>query len=374
MSILDELTLDDIDTSLQQNFDKQIKPDDKVEEVVNTTDEKEVLKNNDKAEDVDGVPVSEEENNESNDDSVLTPYAAALKETGILPDFDEEAFKKAAPELKTKMLLDAQQDAINNRAEELLSGYLDKLPPKFKDAFEKFNNGLDPETSFKIAGDLDRLKNIDSSSLSENDELAKQILLEHKMSLGLSKEDSLDEISEMVTYDKAAKKALSNLIKSTEDKEQKLVQQIKLQEEANKKAQQENLVKLKQHIDTVPELIQGLPLERGLRSKVYDVVTKVIESIDGQNYNAIGKWMKDNPMDAQLKLGYIWELTNGFKDFNKISNSAKKSAVFQLEKNLASNEYKNRSAGTSTSINNKNGDAEGLKNFLINTSIEDILK
>ena len=71
-------------------------------------------------------------------------------------------------------------------------------------------------------------------------------------------------------------------------------------------------------------------------------MTKIVgKSPDGNSENALMKQRREDPVDFDTKLYYLYELTKGFKDFSKFTASAKSSAIQDMERALQNNSINN---------------------------------
>jgi hypothetical protein len=302
-------------------------------------------------------------------DDIFVPHVAALKEAGVFnSDFDLETLKNASPEDKVKLLIEGQQEAIFERANSLLEKYVDNLPPKLKKAFETYSEGVDIDLAFETANKLETYKNIDKETLEEDADLAKKVLIEDLLQRGISKEDAEETVENMVDPSRLAYKALDRLIQA---EEKKIINAKKAQEESIKlqeRQQAEYMGSLKKYIEDTPEYIQGFKVEGTLRKKLFEKVTKVVENKDGQNLNHFGKLIHEDPIGMQVKLAYLAELTNDFKDFTKIVPAVKTNATKQLEDVIKAKSIKSsRNSESTYSVfdgTTKRGDGESLVEFL----------
>ena len=99
---------------------------------------------------------------------------------------------------------------------------------------------------------------------------------------------------------------------------------------------------LKKSVYDTKELIKGQSINKVFQDKVYNSMTKIVsKSPDGNPENALMKQRREDPVDFDTKLYYVYELTKGFKDFSKFTASAKSSAIQDMERALQNNSINN---------------------------------
>ena len=98
---------------------------------------------------------------------------------------------------------------------------------------------------------------------------------------------------------------------------------------------------LKNTIYKSKEIIEGLKIDKAVQDKVYQSITKVVgQSPSGIMENKLMRDRRQDPINFDTKLYYLYELTNGFKDFSKLISKSESKAVSKLEQTLRQTNFK----------------------------------
>src|SRR5699024_10839319 len=138
-----------------------------------------------------------------------------------------------------------------------------------------------------------------------------------------------------------SKEALGSLKEFQNRKLEELKKQRAEEQKMRLKEQEKIDNDLKNSIYNHEEFIKGMvKVTKSLKDAVYNSMTKIVSK--DENVNLENKLMKDrrtDPIGFDTKLYYIYELTNGFKDFSKIGRTIKSSATSELEKELGRTKF-----------------------------------
>ena len=112
--------------------------------------------------------------------------------------------------------------------------------------------------------------------------------------------------------------------------------------ESQKKAiqeEQDNVNKsIKEFIDKKSEFINGIKLDDNDREKLYkQITTPVARDKEGNPLSKYGKALKDDPSATRATVEYLFMITDGFKDFSKLTNTIESSKTKELDDLLRSN-------------------------------------
>ena len=120
------------------------------------------------------------------------------------------------------------------------------------------------------------------------------------------------------------------------------------------KIEQEKLDKaIKENIFEKTNLINGFKPTKAIQEKVYKTMNEIVgKSPDGVFENRFMRERRENPIEFESRMYYIYEMTDGFKDLSKLNLKAKSSAVKDLETIIKKGAYKD--AGTPSWMSDKN--------------------
>lgn len=331
---MNENEMDIFGDDYELNFEGFETPDTGVEdENIEEQDENLVQENLSENEDSEEVAEEEDESSEgdSGDDTSPNLYsslATVLYDEGLLPSLD-----LASKEIKSPAeLAEAFKAEIEAQSNLRLEDYL---------KYVNLENIARSNTNLKSYSE------IDDDKLDSDLELAKNLIYQDYINQGLSEERSSrllnklvdlgeDELKEEARTSLESLKAFESKQVETEKQEYQL--RMKQQTEEQEKIQKQ----IKDSIYSSKELIEGLPLTNSIKDKVYksmnDVVSKNPDT--GELENKLMKSRREDPLNFDLKLYYLYELTNGFSSFKNIVNSTKSKAVKDLEKTLRDTKVK----------------------------------
>ena len=271
---------------------------------------------------------SSTDTDDSKKDSFLTPYAKLLKDEGILQDFDIEKFDGTADGL-----VDAFRQQITKHVEE----YKQNLDPRIKWLQDNVEQGVPLESLLAIDKQRVELSKITPEVLAENKDLQKDIVRNYLKAttngwsdVKIEREVSrLDDLGELETESKESFELLKQI---NQQQEQYLAEQAKAEREAAIKAQQETLDNFKKSLNETKEIIPGLQFTTAMKDKIFKTLTTPVATDNmGNPLNSIAKARAENPLDFEMKLAYLFEVTKGFSDWTPLMTPGKKNAIKEFE-------------------------------------------
>lgn len=274
------------------------------------------------------VPSNLEDNNDKNDnESPLLPYAKLLVAEGVLRESDIEGFDGSADGL-----IDAEKKKFLSWQEEYKAGF----DPRVKWLQDNIEAGIPLEELLAIDKANVTYSNISNEAIEADVELSKNLVRNYYKATTkftdarIEKEiNRLDDLSELVPEAKAALEELKALTAEQEQSSRQQAEQAKIQAVEQRK---QTLETFKKNLEDKKEIITGLEFNRVMKDKVYNTLTSVVGyDQNGQPLNKIAQARAANPLEFETTLAYIYELTNGFKDFSPIASRGKKQAIAEFE-------------------------------------------
>lgn len=289
------------------------------------------------------------------DSSLFTPYAKLLVEEGIAPNLDLEKFD-GTPEGLLK--------AIQNEIQVGIDSYkTQNLDPRVKWLQDNLEQGVPLEELLAIDKQAIQLEKINEEVLSNDDALQKNVVKQYyKESTNFSDEYIDKMIGRLETtgeLEEESKSMLDGLKQINQQKQIQLAEQAKAQAEQSKKQQEEALTNFKATLDKTDEIVSGIKLNTLMRDKIFKTMTTPVDmdKATGIPLNKIAKARAEDPINFEIKLAYLFEATNGFKDWSVFKNTGKRAAFEELEN--AAKKLDARSGGYSQTIRKPSSD-EGL--------------
>lgn len=282
------------------------------EKEVETGDEKETIEN--KSED---TPSSDKDDSSQ---SALYTLAKHLKEEGVLY-LDEDISKVES--------LEDLKALIAKSNEKAKYAGLNESQRRYQEALE---NGIPQKDYEEVEKEIQKLSSIDEEAIKTNEQLRFEINAIDLMEKGIEREKAI-KLAKLALADESnvddTREALQNLIEAKKAKFEELIQENKKQTELALNDIKKTIYEREKYLDT--------PLNDITKNKLFDLMTTKVETDDeGRPLNEFQKWQKENPLEAQVFVNYMWMMTNKGKDLGLIKKSSDSKATRELEKKLNS--------------------------------------
>lgn len=310
-----------------------------------------------------GDPSSQETSEKDSKKFPLTPYAKLLVEEGVLQNFDIEKFDGSA---------DSLIDAFKNQVSVHVEEYKSTLDPRIKWLQDNIEEGVPLEALLRLDKEKITFSSLSDKDLEENEDLQKNIVREYfrKTTTGWSDTRIEKEINRLADIGdlKAESKEFFEELKglTAKEEEQMKVQAQKEQEEAIRK-QKEILDTFKKKLEETKEIIPGTEVSKQVKETIYKVLTTPVGYDNfGIPMNAIAKARSENPIEFEMNLAYIFEVTKGFKDWSSLISTGKKKAIQEFEEAAARLDVNKGNSGyrDNTASSKKTDDIlEGMRVF-----------
>ena len=300
-------------------------------------------------EDEDPDTVADDENDdadeggENNSPNLYSSVATVLQEQGLLPSLDIDDTK-----IET---VDDLANAFTTQVDDLVKT---KLVEKVgESAYEYLINGIPLEQVEEYKANDDYLTGLDENKLADDLELSKKIIYQDYINQGFSEARATRLVDRTASLgeDSIIEDAMDSLesVKAYNTKYMEDQKNINIQAQAAAaESRVANERKLKDSVYGTKELLKGQPISKAIQDKVFNNMTKIVgKSPDGSDENSLMKSRRENPVDFDTKLYYIYEMTKGFTDFSSLTKAGKSQAVKELE-----NAYRTNTRSTGGGSNN----------------------
>lgn len=308
--------------------------------------------------------VDEEDQDESItpdvEDKSLTPNAYSslaniLHNEGVLPSLDPESSK-----------IESAEDFIQAVRNEIKTNEFSSLNDRQKRYLDALEKGIPEETFAKREQQAAMMNDITDEAIEdeENEDLRKDLITSYFRLKGFSPEEAEEFAQQNIDSGKDIDLAKRSKVAIAE-LQAKEYQKIQEQAEQAKQAEAQLVEDFKKTVKDSKGLIDGLKMTEKAKSDIINSVTKAVEfTPDGRPLTSIAKYQKENPIDFQFKLAYLFNVTNGFENFDKFTTvkKAKSKASKELDELLLDN--------GSFKANDMNAITTGKKG--VRSSIEDI--
>lgn len=283
--------------------------------------------------------------------------AKALKEEGILPDLDDEAYSKVkSPENLRDLIEQKIHDSLDERQKRI---------------DEALTAGVDQPVIQQYENTLKYLDTIDENTLKDEskdgENLRKQLIYQDYINRGFTKERATREVDRSFSSGndiEDAKDALDSNRDFFKTQYQSRIQEAQAESQREEQERKEQAAKLKTSILEDQKVFGELAVDKSTRQKIFDNISKPIykDPETGDYYTAIQKYEMDNRTDFLKNVGLLFTLTDGFKNLDglvkgKVNREVKK-GLRELENTI--NNTQRTSDGNLKLVSGINDDPESF--------------
>lgn len=246
----------------------------------------------------------------SPDNNFYSSMATACVEDGIFPDLDEEFLKTVKDAEGFKEALNKQMKAMLDERQRMIS--------------EALEYGVEPDDVRKYQNVLEYIDNISEEAIKEEGEagiaLRKKLIYNDYLNRGFSEERAKKytqrSFDQGTDIDDALDAKLSNK-EFYSSQYENIIEQAKKQAEQEALEEKKRAESVRKTIMETEEPFEGVKLDKATRQRVFETISKpVYKDKDGNMYTALQKAQHDDEEGFIRKLGYIFTLTDGFKNLD----------------------------------------------------------
>ena len=237
--------------------------------------------------------------------------AKALTEEGIFPDLDEETIS----EVKTP-------EDFRDLVEKQIQAGLDERQKRIDDAL---NAGVEPTEVKKYEGAISYLDGLTEEDLTDETQkgetLRKNLIYQDFVNRGYSKERAAKEVQKSLkggTDIEDAKEALESNKEFFKEQYDNLIKEAQEQEEATKKERRQQAEALKTSILNDKQVFGEIEVDKKTRQRIYENIAKPVfkDPETGEPMTAIQKYERENRTDFLKYVGFLFTMTDGFKNLD----------------------------------------------------------
>lgn len=246
----------------------------------------------------------------SPDNNFYSSMATACVEDGIFPDLDEEFLKTVKDAEGFKEALNKQMKAMLDERQRMIS--------------EALEYGVEPDDVRKYQNVLEYIDNISEDAIKEEGEagiaLRRRLIYNDYLNRGFSEERAKKytqrSFDQGTDIDDALDAKLSNK-EFYSSQYENIVEQAKKQAEQEALEEKKRAESVRKTIMETEEPFEGVKLDKATRQRVFETISKpVYKDKEGNMYTALQKAQHDDEEGFIRKLGYIFTLTDGFKNLD----------------------------------------------------------
>jgi len=345
---LDPVNLEELEKETSEDAkpeEEEDTPPEEVKKFLEEDDKEDDKKQLSEGEDDSEKVAEEEEGAEGDKDSpeLFSSFAEVLAEQGLLPSANlQDKEVKTVDDLTTLL-----KEEINNQVKDYL---VEKVGEQGYEALEK---GVSLSEYQQYNTDLQTLDKINEDTLKENPELAKEVILQDYIAQGLSQAKAERLLEKIIDLgDESLLEDATESLSSLKAIQERKLQEIAIQREKEQIEAQRRVEKidndLKNAVYNSEEYVKGLgKVDKSIQDRVYKSITNVVgKSPQGVAENKLMQHRRENPIEFDVKLYYLYEMTNGFEDFSKINKASETKAADKLAKVLRKTKFDTSGAPT----------------------------
>lgn len=259
--------------------------------------------------------VPEETGNSSAD--FYSSIASALKNDGVLEYLDDDSLSAITDADTFKEALESEiKNRFDSRQQELL---------------DAMGYGADVQELNYIQTTIDYLDKIDPESLKDDSneqitQLRRDLIASYYQNLGMNEDQVNREVKKSFDAGTDIEDAQNALVTQKQFYQQLYDNKINAAKLAEEKRQAELQLHQKKVVDNImatEEPFTGIKLDKRVRSKIVsNVYDPSVLGQDGHYYSKLQIYQMENPEDFLQKVGTIFTITDGFKNFDKLVGKA----------------------------------------------------
>ena len=167
----------------------------------------------------------------------------------------------------------------------------------------------------------DRLEKDDE----EGETLRKQIMYQDYINRGFSDERAKKLVNKSLndgTDIDDAKEAYQSCKEFYKNRIDGYKQMVEDRQKSQKEATEKEFNNLKKQIVDTESFFDGVKVDKNVRQKAYDLITKPVYKDEGGNYlTGLQKYQKENPLEFMKNVALMYSLTDGFKSVERLTKS-----------------------------------------------------
>jgi hypothetical protein len=292
--------------------------------------------------------------------NLFSSIAKALRDEGVFPDLSDDTLKEVTDAASLKKMFESEAtrtlDDITKRLNNALNGGAtpDELQ-QYQQAMN-LNQYLNRQDTFNLL----------TQEGDDGEKLRKQMMYEDYVKIRGFKHDravkmiqkSFDEGTD-IDDAKDAYESCKEYYRNMVDGYQHDIEDRQQHQKAEVEKQYANL---KKNILDRESFYDGVKVDKALRQKAYDSITKPVYKDEQGNYlTALQKYQRENPIEFMENVALLYALTGEFKSVDRLAKDKAKAKIKSSFDEVANvlNNYKRNGDGTLNLANTPIDDREG---------------
>jgi len=299
------------------------------------------------------TPSGSEKGDSSPSSSQYLAFAKDRANEGVFLDFTDEDWKVLVERNEGNEALALRELSAVSMQEMVKNGvndFKESITDDDRALYEAKEKGVPVDAYGKAKHEFNKWSKVKAEDVKENEKLQIEIVTKGLELRGYNKEDIAEEIEgykALENLEAKAEKILPLLPKKFETEITSMEEGAAADESARKDRVRQGVAKMKQLVDTTPEIIPGIKLTKPTRDKIMKSMTEpVAKDANGNPLNPVSATRAKNPDAFEMMIHYYHQLglfnidENGHMkpDFSKIAKKTKNETVDQMRNIFESNE------------------------------------
>lgn len=293
--------------------------------------------------------------------NLFASFASALRDEGVFPDLSDESIKNVTDAASFKKLFDDEVSrSLNDRQKQLEKALNNGAT---SNELQQYQSALSISDFLNDKNTYDTLV----QEGKEGEDLRRKVMYQDYVNKGFTHERAVKlieksfadgaDIDDAKESFQACKDFYSTQIEDYQNG-------LKAREAERRAAEEKQYANLKKHILDTDSFFGGVQVDKNIRQKAYDAITKpVFKTEDGNYMTALQQYQYEHPAEFMEHVAMLYSLTDGFKNVDKLVKKQVKAGVKKGFEELANvlNTTRRNGDGTLNLANTSPDDSEREK-------------
>ncbi len=242
-------------------------------------------------------------------------HAAALHETGVLPNLDLEALKELESGAIVDKLLETSREEVDNQVKTLNEQYKNQFNDDQKKVMDMFEEGVQFDDAANTVYNQLKYDSLDETKIKESPETQEQLYREFLYAKGHNDTYINRAIKQSKDLERMEEDGISShkeLTQMVKDDEVAVREEAKTERDKRKKLNDDNIKRIKADVTTTTEILKGVPITKADQDKILQYMTTPAAEIvrNGQrvSISKMEEIRRNNPLEFNKRMAYFVHL------------------------------------------------------------------
>lgn len=331
-----DLNQEEKESIVEKSTKKKIPKAEKTEDTQTTEEDKSKVSEEEKEQ-----KTEDQGKGEGSQEEKISPmylHAAALHESGILPNLDLESLKDLEGEAFINKLIDASRDEVNTQVKSQVDAYKNQFNDDQKRVIEMIEKGVSFDDASNVVYNQLRYESLTEAQIKEDPQLQERLYREFLYVKGHNDkfiERAVKQSKDLENLENDALESQVELTRIAKEEEEGLVAEAEQEKKTREQKNKEMLTKIKENVSSTKEIFEGMELTKTDQDKILEYMTVPVSYIN-QNGQKIPISKRDeirmkNPIEYEKRIAYLIHL-GYFDEKPKLTKLEKKSETSAVKK------------------------------------------